>query len=380
MKHDFAIIGATGLQGNIVARDLLERGWKALLCGRDKSRVEWLLRRFPGRARFAYTELNDQAGTARVLRESGADITVNCAEGDFNLILQRLCLKLGQHYLDLGSDAWMTRYQFELDDEYAAKGLCAMTGCGSVPGVGNVMLRHAAGKLDTVDTAEAGFAWTANMPAFVVPFSIRTIIEELTDRPAIIRDGRLVQVAPQAGKHTRTFRGIGRQQVFLTRHSEPYTFYAFLKDKGVKHVRFYAGFPDFSYDPIMTFIRTGLGSKEPVKGHRPVDYLAETLKRLPYPKRYRERENLWVTLTGTRNGRRKTIRMDCIVPTLKGWEEHGCNIDTGLPCAIMAEMVKDGTITARGARSPEFFVPEKPFFRVLARYKMDVYENGEDIN
>ncbi len=44
MKYDFVVMGATGMQGRIVTKDLLKSGYSVLLCGRDESRVKDLLR------------------------------------------------------------------------------------------------------------------------------------------------------------------------------------------------------------------------------------------------------------------------------------------------------------------------------------------------
>ena len=93
----------------------------------------------------------------------------------------------------------------------------------------------------------------------------------------------------------------------------------------------------------------------------PPEFLGAALKRLTPPSGYKESENLWMELTGTKDGEDKKILMECIVPTLKGWESAGCNIDTGFPCAIMAEMIKNGVITKRGSFAPEAVVPEEPF-------------------
>jgi len=379
MPYDFVVVGATGLQGSIVSRDLLEQGYRVLLCGRNRARVEPLLKRHR-RAAFRFVELTDRSGTAAVVRGAKAPVVVNCAEGDFNLDVQRICLRVGSHYLDLGSDVRMTARQFALHEGFQRKRLCAMTGCGSVPGVGNVLLGYMAEKLDRVDAVEVGFAWAANVPVFVVPFSITSIVEEFTEPSCIFQNGRMKSLKPQSGARTVRVPWIGRQKVFLVQHPEVYTFSRYLGPKGVRSVRFYAGFPEFSYETIMTFIKSGVAAKKPVKdGVRPIDLLTQELKFNRPPKRYREREDLWVRVTGLRNGRKRTMRMDCLAPTLKGWEEHGCNIDTGLPCSIMAQMVREGIITATGSRSPEFFVPVKPFFEALAKRKMHVYENGKRI-
>ena len=112
----------------------------------------------------------------------------------------------------------------------------------------------------------------------------------------------------------------------------------------------------------------------------PMYFLAQMLKRLQPPRGYKEWENLWVDVTGSRNRKRKRILMECIVPPLKGWESVGCNIDTGFPAAIIAEMIKYGDISKPGSFAPEAIVPEKKFFKALKKRKFQIYENGKKLN
>ena len=72
--------------------------------------------------------------------------------------------------------------------------------------------------------------------------------------------------------------------------------------------------------------------------------------------------------------------MECIVPPLKGWESAGCNIDTGMPASIMAQMIHNGVIKKAGSWSPEEIVPPELFFTQLGRRCMHVFENGKKIN
>ncbi len=62
------------------------------------------------------------------------------------------------------------------------------------------------------------------------------------------------------------------------------------------------------------------------------------------------------------------------------WEDATCNVDTGMPASIMAQMVKNNTILERGVFAPEFVIPHQPFFAELAKRKIYVYENGAKIN
>lgn len=380
MKFDFVVIGATGMQGKIVARDLLENGYSVLLCGRDRPRVDRLMQKY-SKTGFQYLDLNDAASAVRIIKNSGANVVVNCAEGDWDLAALEACVKAGVHSLDLGSDIPMTKDQLAKDSVLKKKNLIHITGCGSVPGIGNVMLNYASQKFNTIKNAEVGFAWDSNIKKFVVPFSIQSIIEEFTAFAPYFHKNHIVKVKPMDSIVKCHHRSVGKERQFnVGHHPETHTFYQFCKDKGIEDVKFYAGFPNHSFHAINHMISLGFGKKDPIdfngKKVRPIEFLTATLKHLEIPEGYKETENLWVELS---NGRKK-ILMECIVPTLKGWEDAGCNVDTGMPASIIAQMIKTGLIKEPGSYSPEFIVPPEPFFKELKKRKMRVYENGRLID
>lgn len=383
MRWDFVIIGATGMQGKIASRDLLQRGYSVVLCGRNKKRVEETLKRFK-KTKFVELELDDYKKIVKTIKDSGADVVLNCAEGDWNFEVAKACAEAGVNSLDLGSEIWMTKKQLALHNDLKKKGLVHITGCGSVPGVGNVMLRHAAPDFDTMDTIDVGFSWNSNIKKFVVPFSIISIIEEFTENATNVERGKFVKTRPMNTIFDNKDEFIGDEKRFCVRHPETYTFYNYFKHKGLKTVRFFAGFPLHSFNRIDALIELGLGSKEPImyKGMpiKPIEFVSEVLKELKTPEGYKEKEDLWVTIEGKKDGRHKRVKMQCLVPTLKGWEFAGCNIDTGLTASIMATMIKKGIITEKGSFAPEAIVPPTAFFDELAKRKMFVYQNGKRIN
>ena len=381
-KYDFFILGGAGMQGRIVAKDLLESGYSVAIADIDRIRAQRMVKKSRDIG-FLYLDIRDIDLTIAAIQRSGARVVINCAEGNWNLDVYRACLRAGVHCIDLGSEIEMTEAQLALDDEFKKKGLTAITGCGSVPGIGNVMLRYAARKFDTLKTIEVGFAWQSNIKRFVVPFSIESIIEEFTKPAPVIEDGKWGVRIPLKTVTMRNHRSIGRERVLIVRHPETYTFYHYYKDQGVKNVRFYAGFPPHSEEKIRSLIELGFGSVKPIKinGHgfeiSPLDFTTEVLRRLKIPKGYREKENLWVVLIGKKNGHEKTIIMNCIVPTIKNWEDAGCNIDTGMPASIIAQMIWDKKIRKRGSFAPEAVVPEKYFFKELKKRKMKLFENDK---
>lgn len=380
-KSDFIVFGADGMQGSIVARYLLERGYSVFAADIFKSRIQNILRQHKKKAIFQFVDLKDIERTMGVIQTSGADIVINCAEGDWNLNVYQACLSTRRHVIDLGSHIDMTIEQLKLNREFEAIGRTAITGCGSVPGIGNVMLAHVAKKFDSINSIDVGFAWDSNIKRFVVPFSISSVLEEFTMKAPYIKNVRIHRILPADSETVRYFRGIGPQKIFLVDHPEIYTFYYYFKKMGVENIRFFAGFPEHSVKVIKTLIDLTFSDQQQIEyqGQKivPVEFLTQVLKRMKLPRGYKEWENLWVEVKGRSQKKKKTVLMECIVPPLRGWEEAGCNIDTGFPAAIIAEMIKNKEITKRGSFAPEAVVPEKKFFKRLRKHKFVFYENGE---
>ena len=385
MKFDFCVIGATGMQGKIVTKDLIKSGYSVLMCGRDKSRIEHFLEKYEDNVAFAYLDLNDDEKAKETIKNSGAKVLINCAEGDWNFDVLKMAAEVGIHSVDLGSDIPLLRKQLAMNRELKIRKLIHITGCGSVPGIGNVMLNYADEKFDRIDTVEVGFAWDSNMKVFVVPFSIESILEEFTMYAPYMHNHKMVRVKPTDSMIKAYHKSIGREKEFKCgHHPETYSFYHHCKNKGIKNIEFYAGFPEHSINVIQTLVNLGFVGKRPInfKGMEiwPDEFLSELLKKLKYPKGYTETENLWVLIKGKHKGKEKEVLMECIVPPLKGWENAGCNIDTGMPASIMAQMIFKGIINKPGAYSPEDIVPVEPFFSELRKRNMLVYENGKVIN
>ncbi len=100
-------------------------------------------------ARAAFCDLLDVDRTARLLH--GADVCLNAAQYDFNLHAMQACLEAGVPYLDLGGLFHMTRRQLAMDEGFRSRGLLAILGMGSCPGLSNVQAAYLAAQLDRVE-------------------------------------------------------------------------------------------------------------------------------------------------------------------------------------------------------------------------------------
>lgn len=382
MKFDFVVLGATGEEGNIASKDLLESGYSVLLCGRNSSRARELLKY--KKAKFSYVDLNDVKKTASILKSSGAKIAVNCAELKMNINAMKSCLISGLHYLDLGGLQEMTIQQYKLEKYFKKRKLTALLGCGSTPGISNVMASYAVDKLDSVEHIEVGFAWDSNIKKFILPYSIESIVHELTTDPIILDNGKFKKAKACTFEGELKFNGVKKQNTYCIVHSEVFTFKKYFGKKGLKFVHYKAGFPEHSFRVLDMIIKLGFGSKEPVKINginlRPIDFTREVLKKIPRPKDYKETEDVWIKAYGKEKGKPKKIEMDCVVKTLKGWENAGSNVNTGMSISIMAQMLNQNLINKNGITAPEEAVPPMLFFKELKKRKILIYENNKKIN
>ncbi|MDP3764637.1 MAG: saccharopine dehydrogenase C-terminal domain-containing protein [bacterium] len=382
MKYDFVVIGANGMQGRIVSKFLLENDHSVLLCANDDYGIEEIIEH--PKADFALVDLRKMDRVKRVVKKSGSTVLINCAVDDFNMAVTKMALDLGMNYLDLGSEEPMFYEQLKLDKEFKEKNTIAITGIGSTPGITNIMLRYLKPQFDSIETVHVGFAWDSNQPVFVTPFSIDAIAYEFSEQAKIFENGEYVLKQPNECDISYYYKTIGKQKTQYTKHIEHHSFYEYLKDVGIKNIIVLSSFPTHSYTALKALIGLGFMSKEAITidsvNIRPLDFTIEVLRRIPVPEGYTEKENLFLKVIGTKDGKPKTVEMDATAGTLPGWEKATCNIDTGFPAAILARMILNNEITEKGVYSPEFVVPPEPFFAELGKNKIWIYEDGKKIN
>ena len=76
LQYDFLILGASGMQGRIVARDLLENGFSTFLADIQKGGSEGNLTRFPKTA-FATVDLRTIENIIEVIKKTTTPIPLN---------------------------------------------------------------------------------------------------------------------------------------------------------------------------------------------------------------------------------------------------------------------------------------------------------------
>jgi lysine 6-dehydrogenase len=343
-----AVLGAGGTIAPAVVRDLAESEevGELHLFDVDGERAAAVATAH-GRGRARATVVDATRGLAAALAD--CDVLVNCASYRVNLHAMKACLRSGAHYLDLGGLYWMTKRQLELSYAFERAGLLAVLGIGSSPGKTNVMARRVVaelGDVERIDVSAAGRDLDPQ-PGLRVPYALRTLIDELTLPPVVLRDGRPQQIEPLSPGGPVDFGPpIGVGETMHTLHSELLTFG---ESFGCREASFRLSLAE----PLLDKLRELAGASQPAQ---------EQAEREARPASARTVAT-HVVEAAAAGGR--SLRMVAVTKPAEAWGLGGGVVSTGAPAAATVRLLARGRIGARGALPPERCIAPDDLFPEL---------------
>jgi lysine 6-dehydrogenase len=388
--HKYVVIGGAGAMGKITVRDLFETSSpqdEVIIADYDFSKASALAKGMKSSSRKPsivpiHVDVRDSKSTAKALQD--AFVVINSTQYQLNLEVMHAALRAKAHYIDLGGLFHMTRKQLELDGQFKAIKRTALIGMGAAPGITNILSRYGADQLDRVTeihTRVASLDQTQYIPkpALAVSYSLQTILEEFSFKPAVYTRGKFKFVEPMSGDEPLRFPApIGLRKPMYTIHSEVATLPLTFASKGVKEVSFKIAFdPEFT-DRVRFLVQLGLGSHDPIDIQgvqvRPIDVIHKIAMNQPSVKqkgRLKQYEIVRAIVKGTVRGKKITWVNDCHTQGMPEWG-IGLDIDTGSPPAITAQMLATQEISEHGVVPPEIAVPPAAFFERLKLRKMKI--------
>ncbi len=371
-------IGILGLgsMGKIIAKDLAETyNRKVIYLARDVNSVKNLAKK--NNAEIRYADVSKPKTLAKAFKN--IDVVIHAVHHEFNLNVMKACLKSKTNYIDLGGLYHYTKKQLKLNKQFKKNNLTAILGIGASPGITNVMAKYASRFLNKIESIEIkigfkDFSTYKQISPLSASYSIQTILEEFSWKPAIFVNGKIKFVEPISGREEYNFpEPIGMQKPQYTIHSEiatlPYTLKA-------KNVSFKIAFDDEFVDKIKMLKENGFISDEKIKINNNEfnikEVSAEILKKLP--KTISEKINQYEIIRVILSNKHKKIIMDAKI------SGETIDKDTGVPPSIIAQMIVDGKITNKGVFPPESIILEEDFFKELAKRRIYIYQNNKKIN
>jgi lysine 6-dehydrogenase len=345
---------------------------------RLQARAKWLS---SGKVRTVEVPIEDSGRLSEALR--GSDVCLNATFPELNRAVMECCLEAGLHYTDFGGLFHWVPGQFELHEKFERAGLTAVAGSGSAPGIVNVMAAYAAAQLDSVEGVRildgiVNFAPSSS--PFAAPYAIDTLVREFTMNPVTFRDGEWVEVLPFAEPEEVDFPApVGRQTVFHTIHSEPYTIPLSFKDRGIRHVSFKLSLPNAFETQLRLLVGLGLFGESPVATGRgecvPRDLTMALIAATSKPaaeEKIDDHKCLRVVTDGRRDERARRVILDMVVSPYQPWGLPTGTMSVGFPAAVTCRLLGSDRVTRRGVYGSEACIPPEEYFEELAKREMKV--------
>ncbi len=362
--RNFVVLGGAGTIGRVVGHDLFESHPKNSILIADFNEVasRETARAFRSRrVRAVHADATQVNELVRII--GGHSVVLNCTQHHFNLNVMQAALAAKVHYIDLGGLFTWTRRQLKLHQDFVRAGRTAIIGMGCSPGITNIMARSVADRFQSIQSIKIrvgtrDFNATAN--DFCFPYSAQTVVEELSFRPWIFKNGKFLQTAARTGWEEINFKKpLGKLWLVRTRHSEVATLPLSFRGKGLEDCDFKVSFDREFVRKVMKRLRNGWTVKR----------LSELQSERIHPDDY---EIARVVITGREHSAhvRSAITMDCHARARPEWQATAGDVDTASPLSIVAQMLATGKIRQLGVLPPEIGVPVDPFLREIEKRGM----------
>jgi saccharopine dehydrogenase (NAD+, L-lysine-forming) len=266
------IVIGVGAQGSTIAKRLNDHtGVSEIICADFDRKAAEALSDSLSKATALKLDASDVNNVIRAAK--GCDLIVNGLPLDFNLTVMEAALAVNASYFDMAGPmediGFVESYQLlfsEWHEKFKAKGLTALVGGGSSPGLANIMAREAVEKMDRCETISI-FVFENVLTKRFTPFwwSPEVAFWDMAYKTFRYENGQHVSDKPFSRPIRMKLRSIDREVRMVDHeHDEPVTM-GLLADKvlkGVKNVEFKYG--GFGVKLSELFYRMGLLSDKPV--------------------------------------------------------------------------------------------------------------------
>ena len=358
------ILGGAGDMGEKVVREVAGKtGHEVVIADYNLPRASRLAQELGVNAR--QVDVRERPALLEVLGD--AVLVVNCV-GPFYRFAAPVALaaiEAGVDYIDICDDDDATLNLLSLDGLARRKGVGLLVGMGWTPGLSNIMVTHAARKLDRVDDID--ITWVGSTSDSEGLAVIKHVVHAVTRKTPMFLNHQWTGVEALSGVRETEFPApIGKVSAYFCGHPEPVTIPRFLDGVSNVTLRGYL-LPHEIQNVIRAFIVL-----EMVDNERKIDVLSDLLQPLlPVLSRLGETaapplSGVKVEVTGTVGNERKTVSL-CVVDSMERL--------TGIPPALAALNVLRGELRLLpGVHAPESYIDPEMFIAQLAGREIEIEE------
>jgi len=366
------VLGGCGAVGSVAVRTLVRHPAfsDVVIADYNSEKAEHMAAELGKGTSAAFFDAYDPKSISKVIQ--GSDVVLNCVGPFYSTVkpILEVVLEAGINYVDVCDDVDVTLEILDWDNRAKEKGVKALIGMGSSPGVTNILARLAADSLlDRVD--EIDIFHTHGGEAVEGEGVIEHRFHCMSIDIPMFLDGKLQHVKyfeddGIALRERFTFPQVGETLLYPYPHPEQITIPKYIP---LKHVTNKGSvLPEPYYNLIRDICALGLQDKEPVnvKGQsiRPYDFS------IAYIIRERDRI-LKETGFGAQRG--------CVTVIAKGEKDGGymeyrfhmastsqaLGEGTGIPAAMGAIAMQQGMVRKNGVMPPEACIDASEFINLL---------------
>lgn len=266
------IVAGVGAQGSTIARRMdAHPGVSEIICADYDIQTAEKLSGLLDKATSMQLDAREVKDVIKAAE--GCDLVVNGLPLEYDLNIMEAALAVNASYLDMAGPmediGFVESYKLIFSKWHAKfkqKGLTALVGCGSSPGLANMVARQSVNKMDTCDSIGIYIyegVWTNRFTPFW--WSPEVALGDMAYRTYRYENGKIVKDKPFSRPVMMKFRGIDQEiRMVDHEHDEPVTM-GLLADKelkGAKNVEFKYGGPHIELSESLYHM--GLFSSEPI--------------------------------------------------------------------------------------------------------------------
>ena len=353
------------------------------------------------------------AEVINLIKSYNPDAVLNVALPYQDLTVMDACLECGVDYIDTANyepedtddPKWREIYekrckekgftayfdyswQWDYNDKFKKKGICALLGSGFDPGVTSVFtayaLKHYFDEIEYIDILDCnggdhGYPFATN-------FNPEINLREVSANGSYWENGKWIETKPMEIKREYDFPQVGRKDMYLLHHEEIESLAKNIPN--VKRIRFFMTFGQSYLTHMKCLENIGMLSTSPInfEGHKivPIQFLKALL---PDPAtlgpRTKGKTNIGCIFTGIKDGKKRTIYIYNVCDHQECYKEVGSqavSYTTGVPAMIGAALVMTKRWNKPGVFNLEEFDPD-PFMDMLNKNGLpwQVVENPETV-
>lgn len=279
--------------------------------------------------------------------------------------------------------------EWEFDSQFSDNGKVCIPGMGMTPGITNLMTKHAADQLETVDTiriSHGAFRPVAFSPAIAET----TRVEYDPDLPSrvVYENGKFIQVPPFARpREIELPPPFGTHTQYIIPHAETMTLPKSLADKQIQLIEVRGTWPPKNMVLIRTLYDWGFMRNDKIEVDGTQVGILDAIASYLLQSKEGQTTDLYgyalhVEVTGNREGKKYRHILTHTHPasdgSVKGWEKlRAYTRCVGIPMSIGAQMIAHGQVRGSGVMAPELAFEPLAVFTELAERGIIIHKKIE---